>query len=152
LAPIPGVPAGDYHGAWIYAPNDIVLGNTLGHLVRYDGARWTVTDTGTGESVFRLWGADDGTLFFITPTYFGRVVGTQVDLFRIIAEGEPPQSVGPGGSGTFDSFPPSHDIFQDLWGNSSTEVFVGVHAAGFAENRCGGVFALWFDGEAFHVF
>jgi hypothetical protein len=119
--------------------------------VRYDGARWNVTDTGTGESIFRLGGADDGTLFFITPTYFGRVVGAQVELFRTTELSGPLSFLG-ATHGIFIGSPPDHDVFQDLWGNSTKEVFLAVHAAGFAENRCGGVFAHWFDGEAFHAF
>ena len=42
--------------------------------------------------------------------------------------------------------------FEDIWGNSSSEVFVTINDRSYQDNACGVSFVLWFDGAEFHQF
>jgi hypothetical protein len=132
LVPLPRVPAGDYLAAWVYGRSDIVLANGLGQLVRYDGTTWKVTDTGIGQPIEGVWGAPDGTVYFISQSRFGRMQSGRVEFF---------------GTGATTSY-----YFTDISGTTSSEVFVTVNDRNFGVYQCGATFALWFDGTLFHEF
>ena len=131
---LPNVPAGDYGSVWAFAANDIWAGNRAGQLVHYDGAAWQVFESGsadtTGDGVSQLWGSA-GQLFFRTGSEFGRWSGTAAELLltkndRIVVSG--------------------------IWGNSPTEVFVSLFDTNYMASSCEGLFALYYDGHAFHQF
>jgi hypothetical protein len=142
FTPVPNVPAGGGRTAWTRGATDIILGNAEGHLVQYDGVQWMLIDTGVRDPILRVWGADDGTLYFITQSRFGRLVNGSVELLF---------------THTDTDFPDQG--FTDLWGNSSQEVFLVVGDRTFILDRtgnpleqCGGLFLVWFDGAEFHWF
>jgi hypothetical protein len=133
FAVIQEVPVGDYTSVWVSGP-EIWLANTAGHLVRFDGQRWTTIDTGINEAIYGLWGGADGVLYFHGQQDFGRWKEGAVELFAIAPE--------QGG-----------DIqFTSIWGNSANEVFLSVLDTSFRQYQCSGVFMVWFDGSEFHVF
>jgi hypothetical protein len=39
-----------------------------------------------------------------------------------------------------------------MWGNSSSEVFIGVQDQSLRGYECSGAFTLWFDGAELHRF
>jgi hypothetical protein len=131
LAAVPSVPAGDYDAGWLFGPDDFVLGNGIGQLLRFKGGTWSVLDLGVSAPVSALWGAPDGTLYFTASSAFGRVRGNDVEILV------------PRADETY--------AFSALWGNSASEVFLTLGTSELARYECGAAVALWFDGTAFHA-
>ena len=134
LAPLSGVPAADYTAGWIYALNDVFLGNGIGELVHYDGATWSSVQSGL-DSVDRIWGAPDHTLFLASRT---QLVRWKDGVFTTIwtLEGDTATSAS----------------IISLWGNSASEVFFSVQDFAFQNYTCGPLFLLRFDGTTVHEF
>jgi hypothetical protein len=63
----------------------------------------------------KIWGASDGVVFFTTDSQFGRLNEGKIELLATPADGDPGR------------------WFSDLWGNSSSEVFVTLGDSGFGE-------------------
>ena len=139
---IPGAPAGDYSAVWSFGVDDIWVGNQAAQLVHYDGAKWTVFETGSkdvsGAGILQLWGSSDGQLFFRTFGEMGRYDGSQLKLLLELPATEDPSRIRVKTGG--------------LWGLSSTEVFLAVTDGQFNQYACGGQFMLFFDGTSFHSF
>jgi hypothetical protein len=130
-----GVPAGEYWTSWFFGRTDFLLGNTLGGLVHYDGAKWTLLDTPVDEAFFGMWGAADKTAFVYSQGTIGRWnAGAFETLHRDYYDAGNTQYV------------------TDVWGNSSTEVFFAVNDNAFQPYTCGATFLVWFDGTTFHQF
>jgi len=139
LAPVAGVPAGDYMAVWGFSSTDIWLGNSGGQLVHFDGSKWQPHDTGsrTPGGILQLWG-DSGILYFSTAAEFGRWNGSSVEILL-----KPPADVGIYNvAGTVGRF----------WGRSAKEVFIPVRDSTYKNYVCGTAFMLWFDGVEFHSF
>lgn len=130
-----GVPAGGYSAAWFYGSNDFLLGNGYGGLVHYDGSQWSFLDTALRDSILTMWGASDGTVFMYSQGAIGR---WKAGAFEALHQ---------------ERLDASHiQLFADMWGNSSTEVFFAVNDYAFQSYACGTTFLVWFDGTAFHQF
>jgi hypothetical protein len=127
-----GVPAGNYYSVWAFGPQDVWAGNSAGELVHYDGNSWQVYPTGSSGGISALWGAN-GQVYFTTTTQHevGRWNGQTVET--LLTSGEVA-------------------TVTDLWGRSSSEVFVTLHDYDFEGYACGGSFILWFDGTEWHQF
>jgi hypothetical protein len=134
FSPLPSLPAGDYTSVWAFSADDIWLANRVGHLLHYTGSIWQTIDTGIGREILHLWGSDDGVLYFISAQDFGRYNNEGLEI--LIQAPEVDNGVS----------------FSSLWGNWSNEVFVGVRDLDFSDYECSGVFAVFFDGTAFHLF
>lgn len=130
FAPLAGAPAGDYWSVWGFTAQDLWFGNSVGQLVHYDGASWQVIPTSATDPIFTLWGADTQ-IYYSTGDTFGRWNGTAAESLIAASSGL---------------------AISDVWGRSSTEVFLAVSDPTFADNRCGQYFAVWFDGTQFHQF
>lgn len=128
-------PAGTYVAVHAQASTDVWLGTTTPDLVHFDGETFThvAIDTACEESpIQEIWSHGDEA-FFITRYAFGRSDGESVELIVDL----------PCNAGT---------TFEDLSGISATEVFLTVVEREYARYRCGGTFAVWYDGDAFHKF
>jgi hypothetical protein len=136
FAAMPNVPAGDYGSVWAFSASDIWAGNTAGQLVHYDGSQWTTIPTGsmdtTGQGIAELWGAS-GTLYFITPTEFGRYTGSSAQLLLTHTPG-------------------ARISIDGMWGTSPTDVFLAVTDSQYRGYACEGAFLVYFDGSQFHEF
>jgi hypothetical protein len=133
---LPGVPAGTYvESMWGFGPRDLWVGDFHGaQLMHYDGNGWQVYPSGAPDptrcGILKLWGAN-GQVYFVTQTEVGRWNGQAAEvLLTLPSDG----SLG----------------VTDLWGRSSSEVFVTVHNYNLDQFACGGEFILWFDGSQFH--
>jgi len=130
FAALPDVPAGDYWSVWGFSAQDLWFGNSVGQLVHYDGASWKVIQTSATGPISSLWGAD-GQVYFTAGDSFGRWNGTSVETLIASTSGL---------------------AIADVWGRSSSEVFLAVSDPSFADYQCGRYFAVWFDGTKFHQF
>lgn len=137
---ISGVPLGIYttvgrnfYGLWTYGASESLLATAMGGLAHYDGVQWVTLDTGLGNAITRLWGASDRTMFGAARgpvNWFGRWgAGVVSQIFASASVG-----------------------VTDIFGNSSTEVFVSVGDPSLGAYTCGGIVLLWFDGTVFHPF
>jgi hypothetical protein len=134
LKPLPGVPAGDYPAGWIYALDDIFLGNVIGQLTHYDGVKWTTVESGLDQVVL-MWGAPDHTVFVASRTTLLRwKAGTFSTVWALAGDASQSGNI------------------MDMWGNSSTEMFFAVKDEAFNQYACGPTFLLWFDGSVVHRF
>jgi hypothetical protein len=102
--------------------------------VHFDGTQWETIDTGINDEILGLWGSSDGILYFYSTRDFGRWNGHAVELFA-----KAPTL-------------PSRIRFTSIWGNSSSEVFVGVEDDDLRDFKCSGAFTVFFDGSQFHLF
>jgi len=144
----------DFSSIWGFTRSDVWLGTTDGTLHHYDGEGWTLVDwpdmgddsdlcRDSGLPIEGMWGADS-TLFFHTEvqlvmwdTSGFRVLGYWPGEARIISDLE------------------YHCVdglsIMDIWGNSSTEVFLAVQPGGDVRSGCR-EYLLWWDGTEFHRF
>jgi hypothetical protein len=132
---LPGVPAGTYIiSVWGFGPRDLWVGSFGTQLVHYDGNGWQVYPSGTRDpsrnGITRLWGAN-GQVYFVTQTEVGRWNGQAAEVLLTLPTD-------------------SSLAVTDLWGRSSSEVFVTIHNYSLDQYACGGEFILWFDGSQFH--
>lgn len=130
FAPLAGAPAGNYWSVWGFSAKDLWFGNSVGQLVHYDGSTWTSAQTTATGPIETLWGADTQ-VYYSSGDTFGRWNGTAAEALIAASSGL---------------------AISDIWGRSSTEVFLAASDSTFAGNRCGQYFAVWFDGKQFHQF
>lgn len=135
---LPAAPIAPYLSVWAFRENDVWFGNQGGQFLHYDGAAYRLVreqDAAVDEPIWALWG-QDGQLFYLTSSRFGKLVDDQPQTLLTLPNVD--------GTGPY---------FTGLWGLSPTEIFLGF-AGGITGDleSCRGVFALWFDGVAFHRF
>ena len=124
-----GLPSSNYAAAWGFGANDLWVGNSNGQLLHNNGNGWATAWSGTGNcsAIQQLWGAN-GAVYFITGDTFG---------------------VWRSGVATLIAQHPcdGKTQFLSLWGNSDSEVFVAYSDASRANDTCGNVVVMWFDGK-----
>jgi hypothetical protein len=134
FVPIPGVPAGDYHGLWGFSGTDLYAGNQVGQLLHYDGNSWNVVAAAPSVLPIRaIWGTG-GDVYFSTALDLGVWDG---QTYRILITSPVEQ--------------PVYSI-MGIWGLSRTEVLVSLYDRSQRGYRCGEPFILWFDSAQFHRF
>jgi hypothetical protein len=130
---LPNAPSAWFSEVWV-SGKDVWLADQLGVLHHFDGTRWRSIDTGLKAEILGLWGSRDGVLYFYSGAGFGRWNGAAIELFAI-----PPSGL-------------QFVAFSSIWGNSASEVFVGVQDLLLRKSPCSGSFILFFDGKQFHRF
>jgi hypothetical protein len=124
-----GVPSGDYWHVWGFGSNDVWVGTKEGLLIHFDGDSWQTFETFDG-AIGGMWGIGD-TLFFDTGNGFYRLKGSKVSL--IASWGSEYAS----------------DIFMtDMWGNTDSEVFIGVIDDRDPKAECGEAYIIEYDGKS----
>lgn len=110
---LPGLPERmSFVAAWGFGASDLWVASADGQLFHHDGNQWSLkTSLDYGGAKYpvgprtRLWG-QGGRLFVILGNLFGRWDGTRVEILDSL-DGKA--------------------YFEGLWGNSPSEVFLGVH-------------------------
>jgi hypothetical protein len=135
--PLQGVPAGSYTSAWAFGAEDIWAGNSAGQLVHFDGERWATISTGLEHGgVEQLWGSE-GVIYFRGSNEFGRATAKGAEVLLAPRAGA--------------DYPLGFAV-TDLWGSSSSDVFLAVRDGDYSGYDCGDRFLVWFDGRQFHSF
>jgi len=124
-----GLPEVDFWAVWGFGASDIWIGNVEGQLYHYDGVAWSLKASIPGEcgSIFKLWGSE-GVLFVLTQNLFGKWDGSGITTLSSLA-----------------CYPTAG--FDDLWGNSPSEVFVVLDSRTPGIAGCGPAQVQWFNGS-----
>ena len=128
-----GLPEVSFGAVWGFGASDIWIGNVEGQLYHYDGVAWSLKASIPGDcgSIFKLWGSE-GSLFVLTPNLFGRWDGSGITTLSSLA---------------CDFFLDGTAQFDDLWGNSPSEVFVVLENRTPGIAGCGPTHVQWFNGS-----
>ncbi|MFH2006823.1 MAG: hypothetical protein ABI333_09590 [bacterium] len=133
---------------WGFGGNNVWVGSAeSGLLLHYDGVAWTphqwpVRPPGADATIQGMWG-QDGVLFFHTHTQLVRWDGTEfTDLSTWPCE---ELEIAPGEIVCDNGL-----LVESIWGNSPTELFVGLRDTSIWPGDCSALFLLWFDGVEYH--
>jgi hypothetical protein len=128
-----GLPEVSFGAVWGFGASDIWIGNVEGQLYHYDGVAWSLKASIPGDcgGIYKLWGSE-GSLFVLTRNLFGRWDGSGITTLSSLP---------------CDAAARFEDAFEDLWGNSPSEVFVVLENRTPGIAGCGPVQVQWFNGS-----
>jgi hypothetical protein len=128
-----GLPEVSFGAVWGFGASDMWIGNVEGQLYHYDGVAWSLKASIPGDCgwIYKLWGSE-GSLFVLTPNLFGRWDGSGITTLSSLA---------------CDFFLDGTAQFDDLWGNSPSEVFVVLENRTPGIAGCGPTHVQWFNGS-----
>jgi len=122
------VASGHWWSVWGLSSSTVYAGSWDGQIMRFDGSAWTkVGDIGSACGGIRgLWGTSDK-VFFHSRRQLGVVAGNTVK--------------------TLAGWPCDSDVeIESLWGNSATQLFLGVFDWGRVDATCQDGHVLGYDG------
>jgi hypothetical protein len=128
-----GPPEVNFGAVWSFGTSDTWIGNVEGQLYHYDGVAWSLKASIPGDcgSILKLWGSE-GSLFVLTRNLFGRWDGSGITTLSSLA---------------CDDAAHSEAEFENLWGNSPSEVFVVLANRAHGTAGCGPAQVQWFSGS-----